>query len=101
MIKHLENRADFESLTKSKILVDFYADWCGPCQMLGSILESVENDLEIDILKINTDEFNELALSFGVMSIPALFLMDKGKVISKHVGMLSKEELLKFIKENG
>ena len=101
MIKHLENRADFESLTKSKILVDIYADWCGPCQMLGSILESVENDWELDILKINTDEFNELALSFGVMSIPALFLMDKGEVISKHVGMLSKEELLKFIKENG
>ena len=72
MIKYLENESDFKEIVKEGLyLVDFYADWCGPCKMLGTELEKLEN---INILKINTDLFTDLALSFGVMSIPAIFL---------------------------
>ena len=99
MIKYLKKDDEFESLTKKRCLVDFYADWCGPCQMLGTVLESYSKEKEsLDIVKVNTDEFNELALNMGIMSIPALFIMENGKVEKKTVGFMSLEELKDFIK---
>ena len=100
MIKYMNKNDDFKSLTQKRCLVDFYADWCGPCKMMGTVLEELSNEKEnLDIIKINTDEFNELALSLGIMSIPTLFIMENGEVIKKHVGMLSKSELDSFINE--
>ena len=96
MIKYLENESDFKEIVKEGLyLVDFYADWCGPCKMLGTELEKLE---EINILKINTDLFTDLALSFGVMSIPAIFLLKDGEVVKNTIGYKNLDELQEFIK---
>ena len=94
MIKYLETNFD-EAISNKRILVDFYADWCGPCRMLGSVLENI-NDIEI--LKVNVDKYPEIAQRYMVMSIPTLLLMDNGKVIKNNVGFMNEEELKEFIK---
>ena len=89
MIKYLENEK-LEDLTKEGIvLVDFYADWCGPCKMLGRLLE----DLDLNIVKINTDTHVDLAQKFGVMSIPTVLIYKDGEVIDKFIGFRSKQEI--------
>ena len=94
MIKYLSN--DFEKEIKDKkILVDFYASWCGPCRMLTEVLESIED--KIDILKVDVDKFPEIAAEYGVMSIPNLILFENNQVVKNQVGYLNKEELLNFI----
>lgn len=94
MVKHLEKENDFKELTKGKILLDFYADWCGPCKMLAPILEQVDF---IDVLKINVDEFPELSAKFGVMSIPTLVLMDNGKEIKRDLGFKNLVDIKKMV----
>ena len=95
MIKHLEKEEDFNNLIDEKVLVDFYADWCGPCQRLAPILEDIEG---IDIIKINVDEFDELSRQYGVMSIPTLILFNKGEEVKKSIGFKTKEEIEDMIK---
>lgn len=95
MIKYLENVDDFEKVIQNKVLVDFYADWCGPCRMLGPILEELEN---IQILKVNVDNFQEIANKYGVMSIPTLILFNEGKEINKIIGLRSKSDIEDMIK---
>ena len=94
MIKYLETNFD-EAISNKRILVDFYADWCGPCRMLGSVLENI-NDIEI--LKVNVDKYPDIAQRYMVMSTPTLLLMDNGKVIKNNVGFMNEEELREFIK---
>lgn len=87
-----------ETINNGKVLVDFYADWCGPCQMLGPILEEISNERDdIEIVKVNTDNFLSLAKEYKIMSIPALKLFEDGKVIKETVGFLSKSEVLEFL----
>lgn len=95
MIKYLEKEEDFNNLIQNKILVDFYADWCGPCKRLGAILEEIN---DIDILKVNVDLFQNISNKYGVMSIPTLIIFDKGNEIKKSIGFKTKEELFEFIK---
>ena len=95
MIKYLEKEEDFNNLIQDKVLVDFYADWCGPCKRLGTILEEIN---DIDILKVNVDLFQNISNKYGVMSIPTLIIFDKGNEVKKSIGFKTKEELLEFIK---
>ena len=95
MVKYLENESEFDELISKRILVDFYADWCGPCKRLMPILEDIK---DIDILKVNVDSFGDLSRSYGIMSIPTLILFDGGKEIKKSIGFKTKEEILDMIK---
>jgi thioredoxin 1 len=92
------NGENFDDLVKSGVhLIDFYADWCGPCKMLGTVLEEVQDS--IDIIKVNTDSYGELANRFKVMSIPHLVFFKDGKEVSYSVGFMDKDTLLEKIEE--
>jgi thioredoxin 1 len=77
------------------ILVDFWAEWCGPCKMLAPILDELAGECEgkARIGKVNIDEHQELATQFGIQSIPTLLLFDKGQVTEQIVGLRSKKDL--------
>ena len=99
MIKHLNNSNEFENEVKAGlVVVDFYADWCGPCQMLAPVLEELEKETSIKIVKINVDEIPDLARQFRIMSIPTLMLFKDGKFIKKELGYMPIERLREFIK---
>jgi thioredoxin 1 len=83
--------------SEGKVLVDFYADWCGPCKMLSPILEEVEKESGVKVCKINVDEEGALAMQYGVASIPMLVLFEKGKAVRTTLGYQSKEKVLQFI----
>ena len=96
-ILHLD-KENFKELVKNekKVLVDFYAEWCGPCKMLAPVLESAES--KIKVIKVNTDEFDELSREYGVMSIPTLVLLEDGKEVKRNIGFIDKESLENFLK---
>lgn len=96
MIKYLKDEDFLEETSKGLKLVDFYADWCGPCQMMGEILETID----IDVLKVNTDEFGSIAEKHGIMSIPTLILYKDGVEVGKMIGLQSKDDILEFINKN-
>ena len=81
------------------ILLDFWADWCGPCNMLSPIVEEVSNELDgqVRVGKVNVDEQPELATAFGVESIPLLVVMKNGVVVNHSVGYCNKEKILKML----
>ena len=80
------------------VLLDFYADWCGPCLMVGPIVSEIaEERSDVKVGKINVDEQPELAAQFGVMSIPMLAVMKDGKVVNQAVGARSKEQILAML----
>ncbi|MCI5522048.1 MAG: thioredoxin [Tenericutes bacterium] len=93
MIRHLENKEQFNELIKDKVLVDFYAEWCGPCKMLAPNLEK----LDYNILKVDVDKFQDLAISYGVMSVPTLILFKNGKEVNKSIGYLDIDELKEMV----
>ena len=94
MVKYLEKDEDFfDIVEKGNYLVDFYADWCGPCKMLGSILEEIDY---IDIIKVNADEFTDLVTKFGIMSLPTLLFYKDGLVMQKAIGYRTPEEIKKI-----
>lgn len=81
------------------VLVDFFADWCGPCKMLSPVIEEIaEEKSEIKVCKVNVDNQPELAMKYGVMSIPTLVVIKNGSEKDKSVGLVSKEEVLELIK---
>ncbi len=98
----LVNKENFESeVIKSDrtVLLDFYADWCGPCRMVSPIVEEIANEYpEYKVCKINVDEQPELASKFEVMSIPSLFVLRDGKVINQSLGAKPKAQILDMLK---
>ncbi len=85
-------------ISEGKVLVDFYADWCGPCQMLGPILEQLaEEQSEVKIVKLNVDEAQSIAGEYRVMSIPTMILFENGELVEQKVGVLSKEDITTWI----
>lgn len=104
MLKHVGKETfDQEVLQSNKpILVDFFATWCAPCQMLGPVLEKVASEREdFDIAKTNIDEDQELAIKYGVEVVPTMLIFKEGKVVGKLVGYVDGDkvvsEMLKYI----
>lgn len=80
------------------VLVDFWAAWCGPCQMLLPVVEELADEVkDAKICKVNVDEQQELAEKYGVMTIPTLIVFKNGKPAEKSIGVISKEKILKLI----
>lgn len=94
MVKIYDGK-DFDEVIKGRVLVDFYADWCGPCKMLGPVLEKIN---DIDIIKVNVDKNEDLARKYGIMSIPCVILFDNGKEIKRNIGFMNEEKVKEFIK---
>ena len=84
------------------VLVDFWAEWCGPCKMLGPILEEISKDLKdkLQVVKVNLDENQDLAMKYSIRSIPTLLLFKDGQVAATKVGALSKTQLVEFLEGN-
>ena len=100
VIKINDNNFEEEVLKSNiPVLVDFYADWCGPCKMLSPTVDEVaaEND-DIKVVKVNVDESQEVAIKYQVMSIPTLVVIKNGNEVNRSVGLIDKEEILSMIK---
>ena len=99
-MKYIEKIEEFDEIIKNNsVLVDFYATWCGPCQMLSPILEELEKENKnLTIVKIDVDKNETLARSHGVMSIPTIEIYKEGTLTNKQIGYLSKEELQDLLK---
>lgn len=93
-----DNFNDVIAETKNTLLIDFYADWCGPCKMIAPIIEEIERESsDITVGKVNVDEENEIAGAFKITAIPTLVLIKNGKPVDTRMGFMSKSELLEFI----
>ena len=93
------NKENFDSLINDGVVVvDFFANWCGPCKMLGPVLEELSDSRsEVKVVKIDVDEEEDLARRFGVMSIPALYLFKDGKQVDNKVGFMPLSLLEEWI----
>jgi len=97
MIIHLEKENFNDLIAKGKVLVDFYAEWCGPCKMMGPVLEEISSKKsDLVIVKVNVDEHPDLAREYGVMSIPSLLYFENGNMVNKHVGYMPSEMLINW-----
>jgi thioredoxin 1 len=98
----LTNEEKFKEdvLDKEFAVVDFYADWCGPCRVITPFLEEIKNELGVEIVKVNLDESPNLANEYNVMSIPTLVVFKKGQKISANVGAASKARIADWIESH-
>ncbi len=102
---HKFNDNNFEAevlLAKELVVVDFYADWCGPCKMMGPIIEEVASELEgeVKIGKLNVDDSPSTSAKYRVMSIPTILFIKDGEVVDTIVGAISKDKLIEKIGEH-
>ena len=99
------NNSNFKSEAKETdkvVLIDFYADWCGPCKMMSPIIDNIaeEADGGVKVCKLNVDEAPEIASEYGVMSIPTLVILKNGTVINTLIGLQDKQTVLDALKIN-
>ena len=83
-----------------KVLVDFYADWCGPCKMMSPIIDEIAKELEesVKVGKVNVDNNQELAIKYDVMSIPTIMVFQNGMLVKTFIGVTDKKEILDVLK---
>lgn len=89
-----------ELINGEKVLVDFFATWCGPCRMLAPVLDEIAEERSgVTIVKVDVDKCEKIAREFGIMSVPTLLLFKNGEVVAKNTGYLPKELLIEFIEK--
>lgn len=95
------NKQDFERITQEEpvVLVDFFATWCGPCKMLGPELEKVATALsgKVTIIKVDVDQENDLAMKYGIMSVPTMILFKQGEAVQQLQGFQPAQQLISHI----
>lgn len=98
----IKTNDEFQNFINNEyVLIDFYADWCGPCKMLSPIIENIASSRDnIKVAKVNVDELNDIARSYSVMSIPTLILFKNGTIVDKKIGFMSESLLNDWINEN-
>ncbi len=85
--------------SKEPVMIDFFANWCGPCKMMSPVIDEIAEELQnIKVGKINVDENQDLAMKYNVMSIPTIVIIKDGKEIKRFVGVQDKENLIKDLK---
>ena len=100
MVKEISSVEFKEVIKEGKVVVDFFATWCGPCKMLSPVMDNIANDLQdIKFFKVDVDKNEDIAREYGIMSIPTIIIFNDGKVVNTLVGLRSKDELLEVIKE--
>ena len=98
MVKYIKENNLEKEIENKKVLVDFFATWCGPCKMLGFVLEKFESKNDLPILKVDVDENDKLASEYKIFSVPTLILFENGKEIKRISGFMSEEELESWVK---
>ncbi len=98
MIVYVENNDLKKEISEGRVLVDFFATWCGPCKMIGPVLEkfSEERD-DVRVVKVDIDSNEDLAREYGVMSVPTLILFKNGEVVDKKSGFMPIDQLNEFV----
>ncbi len=98
----IKNKEEFQNIINSDYaLVDFFATWCGPCKMLSPIIENIANSRDnIKVAKVDVDKHEDLAKTYGVMSIPTLILFKNGQVVATKVGFVAEPLLNEWINNN-
>ena len=99
MVKVL-NEQDFNNeIKEGKVLVDCFAEWCGPCKMLSPIIDELSEELtDVKFFKLNVDDNQDLAMQYQIMSIPTLLIYENGKLVNTSVGLKSKDEIKELLK---
>jgi len=97
MLKYLQTENFNDEIKEGLVLVDFYADWCGPCRMISPIVEELANEINgLKVIKVNVDNREDVAKTYGIMSIPTLILFKDGQIEKKQLGFVPKEVLLRW-----
>ena len=103
IVKLTDSEIENQVITSEKpILVDYWAEWCGPCKMIAPILEEVSTEMSDKIIigKLNVDENSQTPPKYGIRGIPTLMIFKDGNAVGTHVGALSKSDLIQFIENN-
>lgn len=98
-MEHITSNNFDEKIKKDRVLVDFYATWCGPCKMLGLVLEKFDDENIVPILKLDVDEAKDVAEKYKVFTIPTLIIFENGKELKRKVGYQSLDELRKWVND--
>lgn len=102
MLKHIDGKEEFDKAIKSgRVLVDFFATWCGPCRMISPILEELASDpsFEVEIIKVDVDENEDLAAEYKIYTIPTLIYLEDGKLVNRVSSFMRKDQIIDFCKK--
>lgn len=98
MIKEITSKEFKEIIKDGKVVIDFFATWCGPCKMLSPVMDEISSELKnVNFYKIDVDKNEDVAMEYGIMSIPTIIIFKDGKVVNSIVGLKSKDELINII----